>query len=679
MNEPGDVVELTVLRKENLNSSFLKSADQSLDISFMTDPGELPMNNRETLSVTLKRDSMGSPGFAIASSHGGLSDGLFISYITPNGPAASQGKLSVGDRLVSINGTRLKGVRHDQAVALLTGNPYEDIYITVVRDLVPRISPLPLPSTPLITSSPTTQSPQPENPSVIPITKPPTTPIPYNPVADTSSWDGTTEEVILMKDGKSLGLSIVGGCDHSSHPFGVDRPGVFISKIAPNSPAARCQRLRIGDRILEVNDRDIRKAQHIEAVEALKQSGPRVVLLVTHEPQPPGMRIIEVTRKDGQSLGISIHGGVGKPAANPSDERDEGIFVEKVEPSSVCHRAGMQVGHRLIEVNGDSLLGCDQSEAAALLRASNELRILVCDGYNVPHAPRIEDRSLTSTRCSTNNTLADENKLMSTTSLSSNVANTSVQNGGDHHLEMSSRFDEPPLASSSPLPTAPVVTPTAAPAPAPKPVRIPPAVAPKPTLRNSQLQNVPPLAETANPEKLTFASKVKNFEREIEVQKLGTKQASASNLPLPAMKPLLSDNDAQKLKEDESRRRMVPCREAITPEEGADGFEKMLDDCAMEQQKRSEWRAARLKSLDQERAEADAIMDRLQLISLPVIAEDGCAPPSERILNNDISVERSVVVDEKTGERTVTIVEKSITKKEIDVAIAGGEIDFADK
>ncbi|KAK5974554.1 hypothetical protein GCK32_000806 [Trichostrongylus colubriformis] len=708
MNEPGDVVELTILRKENLNASFVKSADQSLDVSFITDPGDLPMNNRETLSVTLKRDSMGSPGFAVASSHGGVSDGLFISYITPNGPAACQGKLSVGDRVVSINGTRLKGVRHDQAVALLTGNPYEDVYITVMRDLVPRISPLPLPSTPLITSSPTTQSPQPENPNVIPIAKP-TTPIPYNPVADTLSWDGTTEEVILMKDGKSLGLSIVGGCDHSSHPFGVDRPGVFISKIAPNSPAARCQRLRIGDRILEVNDRDIRKAQHIEAVEALKQSGPRVVLLVTHEPQPPGMRIIEVTRKDGQSLGISIHGGVGKPAANPADERDEGIFVEKVEPSSVCHRAGLQVGHRLIEVNGDSLLGCDQSEAAAILRSSNELRILVCDGYNVPHVPRIEDRGITSTRTSTNNGLADENKLMSTTSISSNVANTSVQNG-EHHLEVSSRFDEPPLASSSPLPTTPVAAPPAS-APAPKPVRIPPAVAPKPTLRNSQLQNVPPLSDTVTPEKLTFASKLKNFEREIEEQKLAAKQASASNLPMPAKKPLISDNDAQKLKEDERRRRLIPCPEAITPEEGADGFEKMLDECvksrvvtrktenlctspnlisneaplndvekrAMEQQRRSEWRAARLKSLDQERAEADAIMDRLQLISLPAIAEDGCPPQSERILKNDVSVERSVVVDAMTGERTIALVEKSVTKKEIDVAIAGGEIDFADK
>ncbi|KAK6766809.1 hypothetical protein RB195_026219 [Necator americanus] len=694
MNEPSGFVELSVLRRESAAPSFVRSPEQSLDVSFITDPGDLPMHNRETLSVTLKRDGSGSPGFAVASSYAGATDGLFISYITPNGPASCQGKLCVGDRVVSINGTRLKGVRHDQAVALLTGNPFEDVYITVMRDFIPRVSPLPLPSTPLITSSPTTHSPQPHPENVI-NKFPSASLLPPSQNADTSSWDGTTEEVILLKDGKSLGLSIVGGCDHSSHPFGVDRPGVFISKIAANSPAARCQRLRIGDRILEVNERDIRKAHHIEAVEALKQSGPRVVLLVTHEPQPPGMRVIEVSRKDGQSLGISIHGGVGKPAANPADERDEGIFIEKVEPSSVCHRAGLQVGHRLIEVNGDSLLGCDQSEAAAILRASNELRILVCDGYNKPTVPRIDDRTITSSQSSSSNVLVDENKLVSTSSIST-VANTSIQNG-EHHLE-ASRFDDPPLASSSPLPSTPLTS-----APASKATRIPPAVAPKPTLRNSQLQNVPIVGDLTQPEKLTFASKVKNFEREIEVQRLATKHTSASSLPSPAMKPLITDNDVLKMKEEEGRRRGTANREAVSPLESGAGFEKMLDDWkidnsspsshlinsdtplneverrAMEQQRRSEWRAARLRSLDQERAEADAIMDRLQLISLPAIGEDVCVPPSERILSNDISVERSMVVDAVTGERTVTVVEKSVTKREIDVALAGGEIDYADK
>lgn len=61
----------------------------------------------------------------------------------------------------------------------------------------------------------------------------------------------------------------MGGSDHCSHPFGINDPGVFISKITPNSPAARCQRLRVGDRILSVNDTDIRTAKHQTAVEVL--------------------------------------------------------------------------------------------------------------------------------------------------------------------------------------------------------------------------------------------------------------------------------------------------------------------------------------------------------------------------------------------------------------------------
>ena len=34
-----------------------------------------------------------------------------------------------------------------------------------------------------------------------------------------------------MRTGGPLGLSIVGGIDHSSHPFGADEPGIFISKV----------------------------------------------------------------------------------------------------------------------------------------------------------------------------------------------------------------------------------------------------------------------------------------------------------------------------------------------------------------------------------------------------------------------------------------------------------------
>lgn len=39
------------------------------------------------------------------------------------------------------------------------------------------------------------------------------------------------QEVMLVKSGGPLGLSIVGGSDHASHPFGINEPGVFISKV----------------------------------------------------------------------------------------------------------------------------------------------------------------------------------------------------------------------------------------------------------------------------------------------------------------------------------------------------------------------------------------------------------------------------------------------------------------
>uniref|UniRef100_A0A8C9K1Q2 PDZ domain-containing protein n=1 Tax=Panthera tigris altaica TaxID=74533 RepID=A0A8C9K1Q2_PANTA len=42
---------------------------------------------------------------------------------------------------------------------------------------------------------------------------------------------GYPQEICLPRAGGPLGLSIVGGSDHSSHPFGIQEPGVFISKV----------------------------------------------------------------------------------------------------------------------------------------------------------------------------------------------------------------------------------------------------------------------------------------------------------------------------------------------------------------------------------------------------------------------------------------------------------------
>lgn len=75
--------------------------------------------------TTLIRDSRGL-GFSIAGGKGSQpfktdSDAVYVSRITDGGVADKDGKLAVGDRVVSINGVDLTGATHTQAVGMLTG------------------------------------------------------------------------------------------------------------------------------------------------------------------------------------------------------------------------------------------------------------------------------------------------------------------------------------------------------------------------------------------------------------------------------------------------------------------------------------------------------------------------------------------------------------------------------
>ena len=143
----------------------------------------------------------------------------------------------------------------------------------------------------------------------------------------------SVEEIRVIKAGGPLGISIVGGTDHACQPFGSkDAPGVFVSKISNDGPASRSN-LRIGDRLLEVNGVDVRRATHNEAVAALITPVHEVRLLVRHDPQPPGLQEISLFRGPGEKLGLSIRGGVNSPSGNPYDKSDDGIFVSKVSRS----------------------------------------------------------------------------------------------------------------------------------------------------------------------------------------------------------------------------------------------------------------------------------------------------------------------------------------------------------
>ncbi|XP_068911978.1 protein lap4 isoform X7 [Tenebrio molitor] len=192
------------------------------------------------------------------------------------------------------------------------------------------------------------------------------------------------EDVTLSKAQGSLGFSIIGGTDHSSIPFGVKEPGIFVSHMVPGGTAANCGKLRVGDRILKVNGTDVTQATHQEAVMELLRPGEKITLTVRHDPLPEGYQELVIEKGDNEKLGMHIKGGLQGQRGNPLDKSDEGVFVSKINSVGAARRDGrLRAGMRLLEVNGKSLLGATHQEAVNTLRAcGNEIHLVVCKGYD---------------------------------------------------------------------------------------------------------------------------------------------------------------------------------------------------------------------------------------------------------------------------------------------------------
>ncbi|XP_044859322.1 protein scribble homolog isoform X6 [Mauremys mutica] len=383
MVEPENAITVTPLRPEDDYSP----REPRGGLCFPERPEGAPPTDR--FSTCLMRNEKGL-GFSIAGGKGSTpyragDTGIFISRIAEGGAAHRDGTLHVGDRVISINGVDMTEARHDQAVALLTASS-PTIALLVEREGAQQL---------IEGDSPVVQRVRPHSPPPPPShgeSPPEETPLlQRNHLPKGLEDQYPIEEICLVKAGGPLGLSIVGGSDHSSHPFGIHEPGVFISKVIPHGLASRSG-LRVGDRILEVNTIDLRHATHQEAVNALLSSTQELSMLVRRDPPPPGMQEICIEKAPGEKLGISIRGGAKGHAGNPFDPTDEGIFISKVSSSGAAARDGrLKVGLRILEVNHQSLLGMTHTEAVQILRSvGDKLLVLVCDGFDPKAAAAIE-------------------------------------------------------------------------------------------------------------------------------------------------------------------------------------------------------------------------------------------------------------------------------------------------
>ncbi|KAK8394969.1 hypothetical protein O3P69_006032 [Scylla paramamosain] len=381
----------------------------------------------ETIYTTLMRDHNGL-GFSIAGGRGAAqfkdgSDAIYISRITEGGAAAKDGKLRVGDRVISINGVDLDGARHDQAVSMLTGierfvrlvvhretlvtpgqgntssrtsprvfgapRPYTGLYsagsymanrpsYTGYRRAQPggRISSSNLSeanysgqTSPAASPATTTRQPQKQAGSQEPLAPPTTTTTTEDPFAA-----GTTQVALhrpltnddfqaLIPQHFLQGGRALGESSAPSHQVTVNMAGDHgpMSMALPPPPT------KLG-KVTET----VTKSTLTETV---------VTRITDNQLAPVPLVVEEVTLyKDGGPLGLSIIGGSDHfcvPFGTSPD--DPGIYISKITAGGAAHKTGkLRMGDRILMVNGVDMSGATHQDAVmALLNPPNEITLTV--------------------------------------------------------------------------------------------------------------------------------------------------------------------------------------------------------------------------------------------------------------------------------------------------------------
>ncbi|PIO65062.1 PDZ/DHR/GLGF domain protein [Teladorsagia circumcincta] len=201
--------------------------------------------------ITLTRNDTDGFGFIIISSLN--RNGSTIGQILENSPAEKCGRLKVGDRVVAVNGIDILNLTHGEIVNLIKASGLT-VRLTIAA---------PMPDgSPLASNGMRRQSLHNERP--------------MSGIAATTS--GEYDVTLTRNDTDGFGFIIISS---------LNRNGSTIGQILENSPAEKCGRLKVGDRVVAVNGIDILNLTHGEIVNLIKASGLTVRLTIA-APMPDG-------------------------------------------------------------------------------------------------------------------------------------------------------------------------------------------------------------------------------------------------------------------------------------------------------------------------------------------------------------------------------------------------------
>uniref|UniRef100_A0A8C3PJF4 PATJ crumbs cell polarity complex component n=1 Tax=Calidris pygmaea TaxID=425635 RepID=A0A8C3PJF4_9CHAR len=313
---------------------------------------------RQVESIKIEKPSVGGLGFSVVAlkNHSLGEVGIFVKEVQPGSIADRDQRLKENDHILAINCTPLdQNISHQHAIALLqqsTGS----LHLVVAREPVQGNS----------------------RTSAVLLSD-------INP-PETIHW-GHVEDVELINDGSGLGFGIVGG----------KSSGVVVRTIVPGGLADRDGRLRTGDHILQIGGTNVQGMTSEQVAQVLRNCGNSVRMIVARDPKcdimetPPApvswpvsalpsfqngndntnlfeTYDVELIKKNGQSLGITIVGYAGTCDVEPS-----GIFVKNIIPGSAAdHNGQIHVHDKIVAVDGVNIQDYTNQEVVEVLRNTGQ-------------------------------------------------------------------------------------------------------------------------------------------------------------------------------------------------------------------------------------------------------------------------------------------------------------------
>ncbi|XP_040279830.1 membrane-associated guanylate kinase, WW and PDZ domain-containing protein 3 isoform X3 [Bufo bufo] len=328
--------------------------------------------NTKDLDVFLRKQESGF-GFRVLGGDG-PDQAIYIGAIIPLGAAEKDGRLRAADELICIDGVPVKGKSHKQVLDLMTTAARNGhVLLTVRRQL--------------FFTDKQQEEEDAQNPPTILNGSPR-----LNRIEVTSVPKPPAEayDVILQrKENEGFGFVIL--TSKNKPP-----PGVIphkIGRVIEGSPADRCRKLKVGDRISAVNGQSIVELSHDNIVQLIKDAGNTVALTVIaeeeHRGPPSGSNSARQSPAPQHRAMGQAQPNYGTLERNTLDAdsskgdlsapyrflwADHKPDAAHTLPSGSRHS---QVGDQIVEINGEPTQGITHTRAIELIQAGGTKVLLL--------------------------------------------------------------------------------------------------------------------------------------------------------------------------------------------------------------------------------------------------------------------------------------------------------------